>query len=735
MTKRGRYYLRAILTATCALALAIRATATGVPISGFSPFMGLSLTNRFKDENSDSFYLADVETSLVGTQFPTSGTPYYDVALLDTGAAISLITSTADAGFNIQGSGYRGTHSVTIVGAGGNVQATINDPMAMFVTGLANRTGTAPLIFSTSNFAGQSSISLATLPPNSGLPNIAGIPLLSTFATYIRNDQPQMFQLNGKTIRSPQIQLMTRGSGGQGIVRRAQITLDQSDGFSSSAPPFYNWDFSNIFSGQPLTQNPTSPTALEAPGGLFINVDANNVDSNGASHSLGTKQFLLDTGADVTVVSLQNAVSLGIDPFLVQPDFTVSVIAAGGELNAPGYFLDHLTIPAAGGNITADNVPVLVLNLPNPAHSANYVDGIIGTNLLAARNLVIDPSPAAEPGNGPNLYISDPVTISHNWASTAASGSFSTSGSWNAAGTPSILWIANARNVSGSAQEAVASSNSTVWELNVSGSGQATMTVRVSAGVTLSTFSGANIESGGKLRLDGGTLDAQFVDVRGGTLTGAGSVFTGSGPIPGQVENHGGTVAPGNGVGVLSISGRFANAADGTLSFELGGTTPATQYDQLIVDGDVILDGTLNVSLVDLGGGTFSPSVGNSFTLMTATGNLGGAFDHLLVPDGLNWIVNYLANSLQLVVGNPGDFNNDGKVDAQDYVVWRKNSRGPLNFQAWRSHLGVVYSGSGSTSAISAGVPEPCGFILSALSACAFAFRRNRRLTGRFARS
>src|SRR5262249_31483713 len=156
-----------------------------------------------------------------------SGSPYYDVALLDTGAAISLITSTADAGFNVQGSGFRGTQTITVTGAGGNVDATIYDPMAMFLTGLANRTSTAPLTFSTSSMAGQSSTSLATLPPDSGLPNVAGIPLLSTFATYIRNDQPQMFQLSGKTIRSPQIQLLPRGSGGQGIVRRAQITLDQ----------------------------------------------------------------------------------------------------------------------------------------------------------------------------------------------------------------------------------------------------------------------------------------------------------------------------------------------------------------------------------------------------------------------------------------------------------------------------------------------------------------------------
>jgi hypothetical protein len=727
MIRRLRISATAMMAVACALVGASHLVATGVPISGFSPFMGLSLTDQFKDENDATFFLADNETSLVGTQFGVGGTPYYDVALLDTGAAASLITDAADASFNIQGAGFRGTHTQTLTGVG-DVEAIINDPMAMFVTGLANRTSTAPLAFNNSTMVGQSSVSILTLPAGSELPNVVGIPLLITFATYIRNDQPQIFQVNGKSVRSPQIQLLPRGSGGQGIVRQAQLTLNQPDGFSSQAPPLYIYDFANFSNGMPLTQNPTSPTVMEAPGALFLNVDVNNVDNSGIAHTLPTKQFLLDTGADVTVLSVQNAAALGIDPLLIPSDFTVSVIGAGGATdNVPGYFVDHLTIPAAGGDITVDNVPVLVLNLPNPGDPNNVVDGVIGTNILSGRNLVIDPNPAAEPGGDPNLYISDPVTTGHNWASASASGNWATSGNWSAAGIPNTLWIANARNVSGSAQEAVVSADSTVWELNVSGVGANTMTVRLQNGVRLTTFSGVNIESAGRVRLQNATLDAQYVDIRGGTLTGSGMIVTGSGPIAGQVENHGGIVAPGDGVGTLNISGRFENATDGTLEMELGGTTAGTQYDQLIVDGSVGLAGTLSISLVDLGGGTFVPSVGNTFTLVTATGGLGGSFDHLLAPDGLNWLLNYTTNSVQLVVGNPGDFNNDGAVDAGDYVVWRKDGGGPQNYLAWRSHFGMTYGG-GSAASVSASIPEPASVILIVLAACIFALRPGRLL-------
>jgi hypothetical protein len=729
MYKRGRLWACTILAATGALAFAGRAAATGVPISGFNPMAGISLTGKYESDSDPTFTFmqADYETSYSGTPLGIGGTPHFEVALVDTGAATTLITSASDAAFNIAGAGYRGTHELPIGGATGSLIAITNDAMAIYASGLgaANRTSTSPLTLNTGLMLGQSSISLATLPPESDLPNVLGMPFSSQYSTYMRNDQPQMFSLGGKTVRTPQLQFLPLGSGGQGITRRVPITLDDPNAFLS--PPAYQPDYNHLFTGELLTDDPQYPTLRIGSSGqpaaaYFVNVNLSN-----KGNSLTNASFLLDTGADVSVVSEINAVNLGFDPVLDTPDFTEAVIGSGGLLESvPGFYVDQFTIPAVGGSITLTHVPFLVLDFPNPAHLGNVAQGLIGMNALAGRNIVIDPNPTTGGGgNNPSLYVSDPVTTSHNWASAAASANWATSGSWNVAGTPSILWIANARNVSGSAQEAVVSSNSTVWELNVSGTGPATMTVRISSGVSLSTFSGANIEGGGIVRLEGGTLDAQFVDVRGGTLSGSGSVFTGSGPIPGQVENHGGTVAPGNGVGTMSISGRFSNAIGGTVSFELGGTAPGTQYDQLIVDGGVALGGTLAVSLVNLGGGMFSPNVGNMFTLITATDGIGGSFDQLQLPDGQNWIVNYNASSVQVVVGNPGDFNNDGKVDTEDYVVWRKSSGGPQNLLAWRSHFGTVYSGSGSASTFSTSIPEPSSIVLlAAIPACAVALRR-----------
>jgi hypothetical protein len=105
--------------------------------------------------------------------------------------------------------------------------------------------------------------------------------------------------------------------------------------------------------------------------------------------------------------------------------------------------------------------------------------------------------------------------------------------------------------------------------------------------------------------------------INGGTATAQEGVFVralgtlrGNGQIVGNFDNIG-VVAPGTTPGALHVTGNVSQGASGKLEIDLGGIIPDTQHDQLVVSGDVALDGTLEVSLID----GFEPTFGCHSTL------------------------------------------------------------------------------------------------------------------------
>ena len=119
---------------------------------------------------------------------------------------------------------------------------------------------------------------------------------------------------------------------------------------------------------------------------------------------------------------------------------------------------------------------------------------------------------------------------------------------------------------------------------------------------------------------------------------------------------------------LISVGG-LAMMSGATLSVELGGTIGGSQYDQVLSSGAFSLNGALNVSLIN----GFTPSAGQSFNILD-WGSLAGTFSSLNLPtlSGASWNTSQLYVNGVLSVALPGDFNNDGTVDAADYVVWRK---------------------------------------------------------------
>ena len=99
------------------------------------------------------------------------------------------------------------------------------------------------------------------------------------------------------------------------------------------------------------------------------------------------------------------------------------------------------------------------------------------------------------------------------------------------------------------------------------------------------------------------------ININGGTLSGPGTVN-------GNLTNAG-EVDLGTAVGRLTVSGNYNQS--GVLSVKVGGTTAASQYDQVAVSGQASLGGTLNVSLIN----GFGPAVPETFAALSASGVTG----------------------------------------------------------------------------------------------------------------
>ena len=216
--------------------------------------------------------------------------------------------------------------------------------------------------------------------------------------------------------------------------------------------------------------------------------------------------------------------------------------------------------------------------------------------------------------------------------------------------------------------------------------------------------------------------DGGVVTAPGGLSVGPFGTLRGDGQINGNVGNVG-VVSPGTSPGTLHINGNYTQQAGGKTQIEIGGPTPGSQFDMLDITGRATLQGTLQVSLID----GFSPTGFTVFEVVHADGGVIGSFDTLLLPplpNGMAWSFAETSVSFFLIAQSAtlqGDFNDDGHVDAADYVEWRKTDGMQMGYNIWCSHFGQT-AGNGSASSANAAVPEPFSSLLLVLATASWSF-------------
>ncbi|MEB0045131.1 MULTISPECIES: autotransporter domain-containing protein [unclassified Pseudomonas] len=184
-----------------------------------------------------------------------------------------------------------------------------------------------------------------------------------------------------------------------------------------------------------------------------------------------------------------------------------------------------------------------------------------------------------------------------------------------------------------------------VWRNDISGHGGLTKQGIGTLVLTgANTYAGPTLVNQGRLAINGSLLSAVTVNDSG--------ILGGNGRIGALTAKSGGTVAPGNSIGTLRVTGDVIFEPGSTYAVEL---SPSSS-DQIIAGGKALIDGaTVSLSLENsptlLTTAEAKTLLGHSYNILQAAGGIQGQFG-AVVPNYLfiGGSLDYSANGIQLVV-------------------------------------------------------------------------------------
>jgi hypothetical protein len=456
-----------------------------------------------------------------------------------------------------------------------------------------------------------------------------------------------------------------------------------------------------------------------------------NVDFDGTSHLLADDGTLNVAGAVLDVSTLGTNDNDGILNMVNAWNTNIPTLVnlEGGELSgglitndgASGINGDGLVSARVLNNtlIDAENAGTLIIQT---AANNNDWDGTTNTGLLRAgsgnlevRDNAVFPFNGTVQANTLRQVFANGFELEFEPASTLVlnGGTYRSTNATDIGGTVTVGAGTSTLNISGTTIFENGSSTALTGNLQLDNAA-----TRINAGAT---FSGG----GSLINMPGRTLtllDGADVDV---LLENRGTLVLGA--SPGQTQGL-----------------DFQQTDAGAWNVELGGTG-INDYDRMTLTGLASLDGTLNLSLI----GPYVPALADPLLTILTASSVSNTFDAVVqpagMPAGLRFKAIYNAGNVQLDVVPLliGDYNDNGTVDAADYIVWREaeadgatflenrdpgnvGAVGPADFNSWRARFGNV-AGSGAGAILDVAVPEPSTIMMLIVGTLAMCFRR--RLT------
>ena len=368
------------------------------PEAGFVPWIVLTATNESIDAEATGDYSA-YPSGYVGNP-PAGITPRTDyfIGIFDTGASAHVIGYENAILSGIYASYKTQDNFVDVTGVTGSVSAHVTWPYAIFMDGLDVLEPNAPgenemVLPTTSGMVGEFNVATLVGPNPGRNPDLAtaiGTPMSVFYDTQIEVDQMITVTHNGIEYTSPKINFYERGTSEPNYSSYIPLELKPlgATNVQYITYGFNPEDLLDLFGSLNfvLDYSPLTPSIVmgTASQNLFF---IHGVDMTEGTRTVRDKsRFMLDTGAQVTVIGDRIAARLGLRPD--NWDFQVDIEGVDGTSKTfPGFYIDSLTIPAIGDWLEFTNVPVVWLEISSP--EGGKLDGIIGMNLFTQYNLIL----------------------------------------------------------------------------------------------------------------------------------------------------------------------------------------------------------------------------------------------------------------------------------------------------------------------------------------------------------
>lgn len=370
------------------------------PVDGFVPWIVLTATKESLDAETTGIYDAFASSYVGNPPAGTSPRTNFFVGIFDTGASAHVIGYQNAVRAGLYNSTYLTQDNyVAVTGVTGSVDVHVTMPYALFMDGLdalePNAPGQTELVLpTTSGMLGEYNV--ATLigqnpGANPDLATAIGTPMSVFYDAHIQVSEPVTATVAGVTYTAPKISFYEKGEPGPSYANYIPLELKPAGSLTVQYVTygFNPEDLLDLFNdplGFEMDYSPLTPSVIfgNSSQSLFF---IHGVDmTEGIRRADDKDRFMLDTGAQITVIGSRIAARLGLSP--AAKDFEIEIEGVTGEsIMAPGFYIDTLTIPAMGQWLEYTNVPVVMLDIFSP--EGGTLDGIIGMNLFTQYNLII----------------------------------------------------------------------------------------------------------------------------------------------------------------------------------------------------------------------------------------------------------------------------------------------------------------------------------------------------------